>query len=344
MTIPATIPRRVLLTGAAGFTGSHILKYLLEHTACEVVAQVRTRDDRSLQRLRWATGDHWTRVTTWEWDLTWRHSGALADLGPAAGDIDAIMSVASNSRIGESIADPGGFISENTRLMIGTMELARQMQPDVVLHLSTDEVYGPTPDSDTRHSEWDPIRPGNPYAASKAAQEAIAHSYSVSYGIPLVIATTMTLFGEGMNGDKFIPHALGCLVRGETIRLQGTPETSPIRPFLHASRLASALTHILERQLWSAEQPTRWNVVASERAQTYALVLLLADAAGIDRAKADALIDFDADAEPPRPGHQRHAGLSGGTLALYGWQAPETLVQDLAATVQWFLANPGWLS
>jgi nucleoside-diphosphate-sugar epimerase len=148
MTIPTTIPRRVLLTGAAGFTGSHILKHLVEHTDCEVVAQVRTRDDRSLQRLRWATGDHWTRVTTWEWDLTWRHSGALADLGPAAGD----------------------------------------------------------------------------------------------------------------------------------------------------------------------------------------------------RAKADALIDFDADAEPPRPGHQHPAGLSGGMLALYGWQAPETLVQDLAATVQWFLANPGWLA
>src|SRR3546814_19040973 len=82
------------------------------------------------------------------------------------------------------------------------LEFAREVQPKIFLHMSTDEVFGPQYDGDSPHSEWSPRKPSNPYSASKSAQEDIAYSYWRAFGIPLVITNTMNLIGPRQHTDR----------------------------------------------------------------------------------------------------------------------------------------------
>src|SRR3546814_5568574 len=107
--------------------------------------------------------------------------------------IDYIWNIASESHVDRSLTNPTAFIRNNVELIMNVLEFAREVQPKIFLHMSTDEVFGPQYDGDSPHSEWSPSKPSNPYSASKSAQEDIAYSYWPAFGTPLVITNTMNL-------------------------------------------------------------------------------------------------------------------------------------------------------
>lgn len=140
---------RILLTGADGFVGSHMLKYLLERTDAEIVCPISLRHKGTSARLRevWRHLEYrdegpnpWTRVKFVMHDLT-----APVDPQTAAeiGDVDVIMNIASESHVDRSITDPVPFVQNNVSLMLNMLEFARKAQPSLFLQMSTDEVYGP---------------------------------------------------------------------------------------------------------------------------------------------------------------------------------------------------------
>lgn len=340
--------KHVLLTGASGFVGSHVLRHFLENTDWEIVCPVSYRHRGNSSRITSAlVGKDASRVTFFMHDLTGPFSSIEAD---KIGDIDYIVNVASESHVDRSIADPVPFVRNNVDVALNVLELARSKDVEKLIQVSTDEVYGPADSEDhpDGHSEWSPIVPSNPYSASKAAQEAIAISYWRTYGVPLIITNTMNLFGEMQDSEKFIPKTISRILAGEPAVVHTSPEgVSGSRFYLHARNQADALMYILntlEPARYSprsrdgdGSRPLRLNVVGSREIYNDEMVGIIARELGMD-AQIDRVNFHES-----RPGHDLRYGLDGRRLSRLGWQAPVPFEASLARTIRWTLDHPEWL-
>ena len=173
--------KRILITGSAGFIGTHTVEHFIANTDWEIIGidSFRHRGDS----LR--VNQDPTRYKIYTHDLTTPISDRLIR---KIGDIDYIINMASESHVDRSITDPVDFCENNIKLALTMLEYAREAKPKIFIQISTDEVYGAALNG-MNHKEWSTILPSNPYSASKAAQEALAISYWRTYGVPIVITT-----------------------------------------------------------------------------------------------------------------------------------------------------------
>jgi dTDP-glucose 4,6-dehydratase len=200
-------------------------------------------------------------------------------------------------------------------------------------------VYGPGVEG---HKEWSPILPSNPYAASKAAQEAIAISYWRSYDVPLMITNTMNVVGERQDPVKFLPKTIRALLRDERITIHGRQGDIGSRHYLHARNAADAWVWLLQNRKPAAfalgdARPDRFNVCGLQRVDNLALAHEVALILG--KKLRYELVDFHS----ARPGHDPHYALDGAKLAAAGWKAPVEFTESLVRTVRWTVAHPHWL-
>jgi dTDP-glucose 4,6-dehydratase len=332
---------RVLLTGASGFIGSHVLRHLLAGTdwviTCPVTFRHRGNSDRIASALAGNDGWH-QRVRVVICDLAAPVSETTAD---RFGPVDEIWNVASDSHVDRSIADPARFTENNVSLMLNLLDYARRARPRLFLHMSTDEVYGPAP-GDYRNREWDRIAPSNPYSASKACQEAISFSYWRTYGVPVVITNTMNVIGQMQDHEKMVPKTIRSLIRGEPMTVHVSPDGVPgSRFYLHARNLADAWLWISRNrapQMYpDYDLPLRYNVVGEREVLNTELVAIIGDMLGIEPQMK--FVNF----HESRPGHDLRYALDGAKLAGEGWSAPVPLDESLRQTVLWSVAHPEWL-
>lgn len=344
--------KRVLLSGAAGFVGSHVLRHLLKRTDWEIVCPVTFRHKGFPARIISAAegieidGGAPARVTVIMMDLT-----APADSVSRhhIGHIDYVLNVASESHVDRSISDPVPFVLNNTALMLNTLELARILRPEIFLQMSTDEVYGPATIG-YDHKEWDTILPSNPYSASKAAQEAIAIAYWRTYGVPVVITNTMNIIGEMQDAEKMVPKTIKMLGAGEPVPVHCDTDGTPgSRYYLHARNLADAWLFLLrqEGKLWDlnmhadgSSRPSRFNIVGEREVDNIELVKRIALIMGV-RPRYEKQ-SFHAS----RPGHDLRYALDGskiGRLGVNGWHPPYSFDASLESTVRWTLDHLEWL-
>lgn len=333
--------KRVLLTGVSGFVGSHVLRYILEHTPWSVVGVASWKHKGTPERVQHAVRDivAWRdRVEIITHDLI---SPFTETTIARMGKIDYILNIASESHVFRSISEPVYFVQNNVNLVLTMLELARALKPEVFLQFSTDEVYGTAP-TGVDYPEWSPLVPSNAYSGSKAAQEVIAIAYWRTYGVPLVITNTMNLFGETQDREKFIPMLIHQISRGERVVIHGRPGQIGSRFYLHVRNCADALLFLLKRQPNQfvedvVSRPDRFNVVGDVEMDNLALARMVADMAG--KRLDYRLEDFHLQ----RPGHDRRYSLSGDKLKALGWVAPLPFEDSLRACVKWTLANPQWL-
>ena len=221
------------------------------------------------------------------------------------------------------------------------LEYAREAKPKAFIQFSTDEVYGAAP-GETLHAEWSPILPSNPYAASKAAQEAIAISYWRTYGVPVVLTNTMNLFGERQDAEKFIPMLISKIARGEEVTIHGRPDYIGKRFYIHCRNMADALLFVLKgdpQQYQDSDSliiPDRWNIVGEVEMDNLSVAQLIAEIIG--QPLKYKLVDFHA----ARPGHDRRYALDGRKLAAAGWAPPVSFKESLRRVVQWTLESKVW--
>ena len=334
--------KRVLLTGASGFVGSHVLRHLLTTTDYEVVCLASFRHRGLTDRIRLATDgvdDSYTRTRVITHDLTAPISPVLAS---EIGRIDYLLNVASESHVDRSITDPGPFIQNNVALITNVLDYARSYPVEKFLHVSTDEVYGPAPVGHA-HREWeDQYFPSNPYSASKAAQESIAFSYWRTYDIPIIITNTMNIVGEMQDTEKFIPMTIKRALSGDTMNIHAAP-TGEIgsRFYLHARNQADALLFALDQptpRYGEAAVPAKWHVVGEREVDNLEMAQMVADYVG--QPLRYELVDFHSS----RPGHDLRYALDGQKIADAGWKAPLSLEESLERTVKWTLSHPEWLT
>lgn len=342
--------KRVLVTGAGGFIGAHVLEHLLENTDWMIVAtdsfRHKGKTDRISDVLRTTTGtcqptERRKRIKVIMHDMRAPVSNQMA---ARIGSVDYILALASESHVDRSIDEPVEFVRNNTEVALSTLEYVRDyLENDPVKHviwISTDEVYGPV-QGNHDHEEWAPILPSNPYSASKAAQESIAISYWRTYGVPLTIVNCMNLIGERQDAEKYLPMLISKISKGETVYVHGTPGNIGSRHYLHARNLADALLFLLTEPPAAfgpeVTRPDRYNVVGPDRVSNLALAANVAQIIG--KPLDYRLVDFHS----TRPGHDPHYGLDPAKLTERGWKPPIPFQDSLERTVQWTLKHKEWM-
>ena len=333
---------RVLLTGASGFVGSHVLRHILANTEWEVVCLSSFRHRGLTDRIRLAVKDYdddFNRVKVISHDLTAPFSPVLSN---EIGKIDYVFNVASDSHVDRSIVEPVPFIENNVSLVCNILEWARFSDIDRFIHVSTDEVYGPAP-SGYAHREWeDQYLPSNPYSASKAAQESIAYSYWRTYDLPLIITNTMNIIGEMQDPEKFVPMIMKRVLSEETVTIHASP-TGEIgsRFYLHARNQADALLYTINQPILKygeSHVPQKFHVVGEREVDNLEMANMVAEYIG--KPLKYELVDFHSS----RPGHDLRYALDGNKIAEAGWVAPLSLEESIERTVNWTLKNKEWLS
>lgn len=339
---------RVLLSGAAGFAGHHFLEHALVTTDWQVTAvcsfRHRGKSDRLAAVLDGRPGAR-DRVQVITHDLT---APLSAQTLARMGDVDYVIAYAAESHVDRSLADPVPFVQNNVAVALSTLEAARQLRPRAVVLISTDEVYGPEPDTGP-HPEWAPVLPSNPYAASKAAQEAIAISYWRAYGLPLIIVNCMNLTGERQDTEKYVPTLIRTISDGGRVTIHGSETDIGTRHYLHARNLADGICFLLNGPppaafpahappgAPAADRPDRYNIAGPDRISNLELAEMIAAITG--KPLRYRLEDFHR----ARPGHDPHYGLDGAKMAGLGWKPPVPFAASLEKTVCWSLSNPAWL-
>jgi len=335
---------RIWMSGAGGFVGHHLLEHVLATTDWAVTATDSFRHKGRSDRIAAVLAPHpeWRRrVTVVTHDLAAPYTAVMA---AGLGDVDYMVAVASQSHVDRSITDPVPFVTNNILVALSTLELARVIRPRAVILVSTDEVYGPVELGSTGWPEWAPILPSNPYAGSKAAQEALAISYWRTYDIPVVITNTANVFAERQSPEKFLPMLIRGISRGETVTIHGRPGEIGTRHYIHARNVADAWLWILRElppaRFGNAGRPDRYNTTGPEPVSNLDLARQVAAIAG--RPLRYELVDFHS--ARARPGHDPHYGLDMGKVSALGWKPPVPFAESLERTVRWSLAHPEWLA
>ena len=338
--------KRLLLTGASGFVGSHVLRHVLVNTDWQVVCPVTFTHKGVQDRIRVSLGnreDFVDRTTLIKVDLA---SPMTSVTAAAFGKIDYVLNLASDSHVDRSIEEPAPFVINNVSLICHLLDWARNHDNlEKFVHISTDEVYGPAAIGQD-HVEWEDLHfPSNPYSASKAAQEDICYSYWRTYGVPLILTNTMNIIGEMQDPEKFVPLIIKKIISGEKIQLHGDSNgVTGSRFYLHARNQADALLHILLNQeinKYSIENhvkvPERFHIVGEKELSNLQMTELVASYLG--KSFDYEVVDFRAG----RPGHDLRYALEGSRIAATGWKAPLSLEESLEKTVKWTLENKEWL-
>jgi dTDP-glucose 4,6-dehydratase len=333
--------KKLLLTGAAGFIGSHFLEHILEKTDWQITCVSSWSHKGTPERIERALRNNETyreRVTVITHDLSVLFTETTKK---RLGKFDYIVNFAADSHVERSIIDPVPFVQNNVNVALTMLEFAREFLPEVFVQISTDEVYGAAPNG-VNHKEWSPILPSNPYSASKACQEAIAISYWRTYGVPVVITNTMNNFGETQDAEKFIAMVINKIDSGEVVPVHGTEDNIGSRFYLHARNHADAVLHILgitPTKYHDGNEvvyPDRYNVVGDEELNNLEVAKIVSEL--MNKSLKYELVNF----HHTRPGHDRRYALDGSKLKSKGWSAPVQFKESLKKYIDWTLNNNIW--
>jgi dTDP-glucose 4,6-dehydratase len=304
---------RVLVTGGAGFIGSHFVKRLL--AAGESVAV--------LDKL--AYSGNRANLDGCDADFL---EGDICDpqtVAEAAAGCDAIVNFAAETHVDRSILGPAEFILTD---VLGTQVLLDQVRAGIprFVQVSTDEVYGDLEEGGRSHEE-DALRPSSPYSASKAGGDLQVLAYVRTYGLNASITRGANTYGPNQYPEKLIPLFVTNALDGEPLPLYGDGRQS--REWLHADDHCAAIELVLRE----GEAGGVYNVGGEER--------LNADVAGRIVALTGADESLIRHVED-RPGHDRRYALDDSRLRALGWEPRRSFEEGLAATVSWYRENRAW--
>ena len=313
---------RILVTGGAGFIGSHFLRLLLKQDNVNLVVNLdalrysgnldNLRDVASHPRYRFVHGDICDAKTV-EALLKEHH-------------IDTIANFAAETHVDRSILEPAGFVRTD---VIGTavlLEAARTAGIRRFLQVSTDEVYGDV--STGRSKESDPVAPRSPYAASKAAADLLVQSYFATYGTQVLITRGSNTFGPNQYPEKFIPLFVTNALEDQALPLYG--DGLQQRDWVYVEDHCTGIAQVLERGTPGEIYNIGGGCERHNKEVAQAILNILG--------KPGALLRHVTD----RLGHDRRYALDCEKIWTLGWKPQATFEDALKSTVLWYQDNPQW--
>lgn len=322
---------RILITGAAGFIGHHVVQAILERTDWHITIIDRLDTSGNLNRLAEIGAAKNPRVKFVFHDLR----AAINDqLASQLGHFDSIVHLAAATHVDRSIDCPMEFVLDNVVATCNLADYARKAGCGRFLHFSTDEVFGPAP-AGTAYREDDRYHSGNPYAATKAGAEELIVSYHNTYGLPAIITHTMNVIGYRQHPEKMVPGTIAKVRDGEvvTIHADKTRTKAGSRFYIDAREVADAVLFLLDKGI----PGEKYNIVGERELDNLQLAHMIACAQ--DLPLRYEMVDFHSS----RPGHDLRYALDGMKLREMGWQPRQSIGEAVADIVHWSL-NSHWLT
>jgi UDP-glucuronate 4-epimerase len=317
--------RRVLVTGGAGFIGSHVVERLLGRGAAVTVLDSfdgfydPARKRRNLEDALAAAGTAADRLEVIEGDL--RDAAACAR---AVAEVDAVVHLAALAGVRPSILDPARYMDVN---VVGTQRLveALRARPGAALVFgSSSSVYGGN--QRVPFAESDPVeRPVSPYAASKRAGELLSYTFHHLYGSPVTCLRFFTVFGPRQRPEMAIHKFTRCILAGDKVPMFGDGQSA--RDYTYVDDIVDGVVAALER----ADGYQVFNLGGSTPVALRDLVGMLEDALG-KRAV------LDQQAEQLGDVRRTHADLTQAERGL-GYRPRVPLAEGLRRFVAWYLAE-----
>lgn len=327
--------KKVLITGAAGFLGSHFVEEVLVNTDWDIVALCRLTYVGDMERIVQSlhVKEHADRIKIIYHDLKFELPPHTIE---AIGEVDYVVHIAANSHVTRSIDHPRQFVEDNVIGTLNLLEWYRHYSPKALfINYLTDEVFGPAPEG-YDFTEEDRWRPSNPYSASKAGQGALGIAYHNTYKLPIIHTYTMNLFGERQHKEKFVALAIDLIDKNEPVKIHaqldsyGNVEYVGQRHWLHARNAANATLFILKH----GKEGEHYNVVGDVELYNDDMVKRLGDLMGVEPR-----LQY-VDLNKSRPGHDRRYSLDGSKLRRLGWSQPITFDDSLSKTIDWMRSEP----
>jgi dTDP-glucose 4,6-dehydratase len=304
---------RLLVTGAAGFIGSHFVRRVVANGDAVVVLDKLTysgnRTNLDGVEHRFVEGDICD-------------AGVVAD---AADGCDAIVNFAAETHVDRSILAAAEFIQTD---VAGTQVLLEYIRSTGIrlVHVSTDEVYGDL-EGGGRSKEDDPLRPSSPYSASKAGGDLQVLAYTRTFGVDACITRGANTYGPRQYPEKMLPLFITNALDGEPLPVYG--DGKQIREWLHAEDHAAAIELVLREGA-----PGHVYNVGGEEHENLEVTSRVLELTGAD----ESLIRHVED----RPGHDRRYALDDSKLHGLGWHKEHRFDDGLADTVAWYRDNRAW--
>jgi NAD dependent epimerase/dehydratase len=258
--------RKILVTGAGGFIGSHVTEYLLGNGA-DVTAFLRYTSTGAIGHLASLNSDTRRMLSLVYGDIRNRDDAVRAVSGN-----DIIIHLAAQIAIPYSYISPADFLNVNAVGTLNVLEAGREARVKRIVHLSTSEVYGSA--QYVPIDEQHPLVAQSPYAASKIAADKIAESFHRSFGTPVVIARPFNTYGPRQSARAVIPTIILQALRGKTIRL-GNIDTR--RDLNYVGDTATALVRMA---LSSKNVGLQFNIASGKDYSIAELVEFVADILG----------------------------------------------------------------
>lgn len=312
---------RILVTGGAGFIGSHLVRRLLAGGQHDVVNLDALRYSGNLANLA-DVADH-ARYRFVQGDIC---DAGTVGLVLRDHRIEAVINCAAETHVDRSILDPNSFARTD---VVGTavlLEEARKAEVTRFLQVSTDEVYGSV---ETGFStEEDPLLPRSPYSASKAGADLLVRSYWTTYRFPVLITRGSNTYGPNQYPEKFIPLCITNALDDQPLPLYGDGRYR--RDWLSVVDHCSAIEQVLVQ----GEPGGVYNVGGGNERENVTVAEMILKHLG----KPLSLIRFVQD----RPGHDRRYAVECGRLRALGWSPTVSFEDGLCTTVDWYRGHEAW--
>lgn len=248
-------------------------------------------------------------------------------------EVDYVFNFAAETHVDNSIMDSTRFLHTNIMGVQNILELIRakrNYEMPVLVQLSTDEVYGDLVAG--KHTEAEPLRPSNPYSASKAAADMLILGWHRTHGVPYIIVRPTNNYGIDQYPEKLIPKAVKRLSLGKKIPLHG--DGSFARNWLHADDTASAILHIMEH----GQRNTIYNISGNYEAPNKEIVAKVLRAFFGKDVPLEEHVQFNF----VRMGEDVRYSLDDGKLRSLGWKCTRSFDDELGRIVEHYRNKFTW--